>query len=290
MTIAHREDSRQQEDAGGGQRIRKQIARVPFERSSEALRELERNGFHVTARVVDLSYDAVLLAINDQAVLPGVNMGRLVLLIEVAAGLQSGRLSARELIDRSGMESEPSHGLWRSLQTPTLTLGDLAALLGATNDEWAEQLLLRRVGLTAVRARAHRLGLPSAASIDLDSNQGSAREITALLAALAHGSAATVAVSRQVVHWLSLNSDLSLASSAFGLDPHEHPHSQRGVFLVNATRNAPGVLSESAIVQGSSGIVAFSVSACGDDRSLGVRLTVISALHTLGEDLLEYVY
>lgn len=288
MTIAHRGDSRKAPSAGTGLHRGRRPVYVHFSRSSDSLRELARNDFRVSARVVDLSNDEVLFALDDEATVPGVNVGRLVLLIEVAAGLQSGRLSARELIDREGLEAEPSRGLWRSLQTPTLTLGDLAALVGATNDAWAEQLLLRRVGVDAVRARVHRLGLTSETSEDFA--RANARQVTTLLSSLAHGRVSSVAVSRQVVRWLSLNSDLSLASSAFGLDPHEHPHSQRGISLINATCNAPGVLSEAAIVQAANGILAFSVSVAGDDRSLAARLTTINALRTLGEDLLERVY
>lgn len=256
---------------------------------------------YVAAHAVDLVTGDVLFALNEQVVMPGVSLGRLLLLAEVAARLQRDPLSGLDRMDRFGEKSTHSSGLWRSMDASLLSVHDLAALVGATNDSLAVHVLLRRVGFAAVHARAEAEGMNNATLLDLARDHeatddahslgtSSVTDLTTFFSSLALGRIDNVATSRQVIEWLSLNSDLSLVSSAFGLDPHIHPHTQRGITLVNATSAVRGVLSEAGLVQGKHATVAFAVSAYGDDDDLPTRLAVIDAMRTLGVNLLEYVY
>src|SRR6195952_5909932 len=62
-------------------------------------------------------------------------------------------------MDRAVVTRAADMGLWQHLQVPTLPVADLAILVGATSDNLATNVLLRRVGIDAVRARGEALGL-----------------------------------------------------------------------------------------------------------------------------------
>ena len=107
-------------------------------------------------------------------------------------------------------------------------------------------MLLRQVGLSAVRARTESLGLMRTALLDLvrdsrgpdDAPQlsvGSTAELSWLFGALARNEVVDSLTSQRVMGWLSLNSDLSMVASAFGLDPLSHRGPDHGTLLVNKT-------------------------------------------------------
>jgi beta-lactamase class A len=161
------------------------------------------------------------------------------------------------VLDRAPRDSVGDSGIWQHMQSPSLPLADLATLIGATSDNLATNVLLRYVGLEAVRARTETLGLTRTALLDLvrdhrgpdDAPQlsiGSAKELTWLFASLARGEIVSPEVSQRVVGWLSLNSDLSMVASAFGLDPLAHRMPDHGVLLMNKTGTDGGVRSEVA--------------------------------------------
>lgn len=258
-------------------------------------------GVQVSARATDLSTGEVLFSVDDHVVMPTASIGKVLLLVEVAARLQSGELSPLAQLDRAAQDDGGDTGIWQHLQVPALPVADLAALVGATSDNLATNVLLRRVGLEAVSARTESLGLTRTALLDLvrdhrgpdDAPQlsvGSANELTWLFSALARGEVVNAKTSRQVISWLSLNSDFSLVSSAFGLDPHAHRHPEHGILLVNKTGTDAGVRSEVGVLRGPRAGVTYSVSTYFDDTALPARLAVIDGMRTVGLDLLEYVF
>jgi beta-lactamase class A len=87
-----------------------------------------------------------------------------------------------------------------------------------------------------------------------------------------------------------LNSDFSLVSSAFGLDPHSHRHPEHGILLVNKTGTDAGVRSEVGVLRGPRAGVTYAVSTYFDDTDLPSRLAVIDGMRAVGLDLLEYVF
>lgn len=272
-----------------------------FSRGFDALGRLAVQGVQVSARATDLSTGEVLFSVDDHVVMPTASIGKVLLLVEVAARLQSGQLSPLVQLDRAPQDVAGDSGIWQHLQVPTLPVADLAALVGATSDNLATNVLLRRVGLEAVSARTESLGLTRTALLDLvrdhrgpdDAPQlsvGSANELTWLFSALARGEIVDAQTSRQVISWLSLNSDFSLVSSAFGLDPHSHRHPEHGILLVNKTGTDAGVRSEVGVLRGPRAGVTYAVSTYFDDTSLPARLGVIDGMRTVGLDLLEYVF
>lgn len=286
-------------------------ARVPRhrdERSPEdfsaafaALGDLAFEGAQVSASLLDLDSGRQLVSIDDRIVLPTASIGKVLLLVEVAARLSGRDDAALGILDRTSRDVVGDSGVWQHLQAPSLPIADLAALVGASSDNLATNVLLRHVGLDAVRARTEELGLERTALLDLvrdergpdDAPQlsvGSTSELARLFATLARGEVVDTATSSRVLGWLSLNADLSLVAGAFGLDPLSHRGTDHGVLLVNKTGTDAGVRAEVGVLRGPRAAVAYAVSVQFTDSGLPARLRVVDALRTVGLDILEYVH
>jgi beta-lactamase class A len=255
----------------------------------------------VSASAIDLDSDERILSIDDRIVLPTASVGKILLLIEVSARLSEHAVPAVEVLDKTSKDAVGDSGLWRHLQARSLPLADIATLVGATSDNLATNVLLREVGLDAVRARTEGLGLLRPALLDLvrdtrgpdDAPQlsvGSTAELSWLFGALARGQVVDALTSSRVLGWLSLNTDQSMVASAFGVDPLSHRGVDHGLQLVNKTGTDVGVRSEAGILRGPRRGIAYAVSVQFSDRSIAARLRVLEALRATGFDLLEYVH
>ncbi|TFC93124.1 MULTISPECIES: serine hydrolase [Cryobacterium] len=276
-------------------------ATANFGRGFQALGDLAVDGVQVSARATDLVTGRVLFSVDDHVVMPTAGIGTVLLLIEVAARLRDADFGAYTILDRSVADSVAGSGLWQHLQAPSLPVADLAALIGAANDNLATNVLLRAVGLDAVRARAEQLGLSRTALLDLVRDQrgpddapqlsvGSAKELTWLFTALARGEIVDAAASERVIGWLSLGADLSMVASAFGFDPLAHRAGDHGLLLVNKTGTDAGVRSEVGILRGPRAGLTYMVSMSFADTRLSSRLAVLDGMRAVGLDLLEYVH
>ena len=272
-----------------------------FSGTFTALGNLAYEGAQVSASVVDLETGTTLVAIDDKIVLPTASVGKILLLIEVSARLTDRDFSGYGILDKTARDSVGDSGIWQHLQAPSLPVADLASLVGATSDNLATNVLLRQIGLPAVRARTESLGLLRTALLDLvrdsrgpdDAPQlsvGSTAELTWLFGALARGEVVDQLTSSRVLGWLSLNSDLSLVASAFGLDPLSHRGTDHGLQLVNKTGTDHGVRSEVGVLRGPRGAVAYAVSVQFNDSGVAARLRVLDAMRSVGFELLEHVY
>ena len=294
-----------------GRRARVPAARVPQHRAESwaptfsgafhALGEVAYAGARVSASVIDLDTNEHVLAIDDRIVLPTASVGKVLLLIEVSARMNARELRDPEVLDKTSRDLVGDSGLWRHLHSRSLPLADVATLVGATSDNLATNVLLRAVGLDAVRARTEGLGLMRTALLDSvrdergpdDAPQlsvGSTAELAGLFAALARGQVVDSVTSSRVLGWLSLNTDLSMVASAFGVDPLSHRGVDHGLQLVNKTGTDAGVRSEVGVLRGPRRGVAYAVSVQFDDDSIATRLRVMEAMRQVGFDLLEYVH
>ncbi len=271
-----------------------------FTSTFTALGLLGYEGAQVSASVVDLSTGLAVCSIDDRIVLPTASVGKVLLLIEISARLTAREFSGYGILDKSPHDTVSDSGLWQHLQAPSLPVSDLGALVGAISDNLATNVLLRQVGLDAVRARAESLGLSRTALLDLvrdvrgpdDAPQfsvGSVAELSWLFGALYRGQVVDAVTSRRVIGWLSLNNDLSMVASAFGLDPLSHRSVDHGIQLINKTGTDVGVRSEVGILQGPRAAVSYAVTVQFVDDSLAHRLRVLEAMRTVGLDLLEFV-
>ncbi|WP_423921151.1 serine hydrolase [Frigoribacterium sp. 2-23] len=301
-------------DDGAGRRDRRQrgrsrhsdaSARESFVTSFESLGGLAVDGIVVSAAVFDLDTGSELLAVDESVSLPVAQLGTLLLLIEVAAQIESGALPPLETVPREGDGGDLSPagpgGLWPYLQRRELAVVDAATLVGAVRDASAVNALVARVGLDAVRARGESLGLSKTALLDLARPQrgpddapnlavGSAYEFAGLMTLLTTGGVVSRAVSDRVIGWLSLGSDLTLVAAPFGLDPHAHRRADHDLQLVNVTGADAGVRAEAGVLRGPRHAVAYAVIVSYDDLTLAHRLRVLEGLHAVGADLLEYVH
>jgi beta-lactamase class A len=277
-------------------------ARAPkFAGTFAALGQLAYEGVEVSASVLDLTTGEALVAIDDRIVLPTASIGKVLLLIEVSARLSARDFSGYGILDKTPRDLVGDSGVWQHMQAPALPVADLATLVGATSDNMATNLLLSRVGLDAVRRRSESLGLSRTALLDLvrdtrgpdDAPQlsvGSTAELSWLFGALARGEVVDQATSQRVMGWLSLNCDLSMVASAFGLDPLAHRMPDHDTLLVNKTGTDIGIRAEVGALRGVRASVSYAVSAHFPDRDLQSRLRVLSAMRTVGEELLDYVH
>src|SRR6478736_9792185 len=171
--------------------------------------------------------------VGEDVPLRTASVGKVLLLIETARLIASGELSPDEPLTRSVDLWVGDSGLWHTLSVETLPLIDVAALVGAVSDNLATNVLLRRVGLAEVAARATALGLRSTALHDrvrdlrgaehpATLSTGNAVELSDLMTQLAKGTAAGPEADRLVRQWLSANVDQSMVGSALveqgGLD------------------------------------------------------------------------
>lgn len=297
--------------AGTARRDRVRVVRAPrhrhtqpaedFSASFTALGDLAYDGAQVSASVVDLDTGRTLVAIDERIVLPTASIGKILLLVEIAARISERDASGYGILDKTARDAVGDSGIWQHLQAPSLPVADIATLVGATSDNLATNVLLRQVGLDSVQARTESLGLQRTALLDLvrdsrgpdDAPQlsvGSTAELAWLFASLARGEVVDTLTSSRVLGWLSLNADLSLVASAFGLDPLSHRGTDHGVLLVNKTGTDAGVRSEAGVLRGPRSAVAYAVSVQFNDSGLPARLRVLDALRVVGLDLLEYVH
>jgi beta-lactamase class A len=272
-----------------------------FSNSFLALGQLAYEGAQVSANVLDLQTNELLFSIDDRIVLPTASIGKVLLLIEISARLTTRDFTGYGILDKTVRDTVGDSGIWQHLQAPALPVADLATLVGATSDNLATNLLLRQVGLEAVRARTESLGLTRTALLDVvrdnrgpdDAPQlsvGSTAELSKLFGQLARGEVVDPGTSQRVTGWLSLNCDLSMVASAFGLDPLAHRSPDHSTLLINKTGADVGIRAEAGALKGKRAGVSYSLSIQFDDDSLERRLRVLAAMRAVGEDILEYVH
>ncbi|WP_404473824.1 serine hydrolase [Microbacterium aerolatum] len=277
------------------------VGRRSFVATMRALEELADAGAQVSVHVIDLDTGSQVLAGDDHVTLPVAGLGVVPLLIEVAAGFESGTLDPLEIVDRASTDAVTTSGIWRSLRAPALPLSDLAVLAAAVGDPLAVNILLEQVGLDRVRQRIEALGLKHTAVLDQFRDMrgpddaphvavGTARELAGLFSALVNSKAVDAAVSAQVSEWLSLNHDLSLVAASTGLDPFAHDHDAHGLLFINKTGQDRGVRAEAGVLAGPRSGVAYAMIVGFDDLSIAHRLRVHDAFRVLGVELMEYAH
>ncbi len=241
----------------------------------------------------------LLAAAAEDAVLSTASVGKVLLLVEAARQFETGELSETELLARSTVPPVADSGLWQHLAVDTLPAADVCALVAAVSDNLATNVLLRELGLARVARTAGHLELEATALCDEvrdvrgpglppHLSVATAAELTEFFALLHRGALLTAAVSHRVRRWLSLDADLSMAASAFSLDPLAHQAPDRGVTLVHKTGTDACVRADAGLVEGPAGAYAYAFLANwapDEDR----RDAVLDTMRVLGALLAELV-
>jgi beta-lactamase class A len=242
--------------------------------------------------VRDAATGEVLAEAAPDRVLPAASIGKVLLLVAVAGGVDLA-----EPLTRTPEDAVADSGLWQHLAVDTLPAGDLAALVGAVSDNLATNVLLRRVGLDAVRRAAGELGLRATALHDRVRDERTAEhppalstatagELSAVFAALAGsgGAAAGREVAERVLGWLALGADLSMVAAGLGLDPLAHAEPDRGIRLRHKTGTDRGVRADAGLLEGPAARLAYAVLARFDDAR---RDAVLAVMRELGAAMQE---
>lgn len=224
------------------------------------------------------------------------SVGKVLLLIAIAEGLETGRLAPEAALSRDDVQSVADSGLWQHLEAARVSISDLCVLVGTTSDNWATNALIGRIGLDAIAQTGRRLGMEQTRLLDIVRDDrtpddpvalsvGSAAELRHLCESLQHANGLSPGVAGQVRSWLALNTDLSMVASAFGLDPLAHGGEDRGFVLWNKTGTNRGVRGDIGVVVAGERVVSYAVLASWTPtgRSDPLRDEVLAAMRTIGE-------
>lgn len=208
-------------------------------------------GVDWTVCVRDAATGEVLAAQSPERVLRTASIGKIFLLCEAARRFESGEMDPGGPVSWLDEELVADSGLWHRLSLRSLPAVDACSLIGAVSDNLATNVFVRVLGIDSIRAMARALGCEDSALLDRvrDSrgpsdpptlSVGRADELSSVMVQLhrcAAGAAGAVspAVAARVLAWLGANTDLSMVSSAFCLDPLGHDEFDRDLWLVNKT-------------------------------------------------------
>lgn len=246
---------------------------------------------------LELRVGGARAAVNSAELLPTASIGKLFLLIEVAARLESGDLAPDTLLDRHDVDDTHDSGVWQHLTTSRLPVVDVAALVGCASDNWATNVLLDLVGLDAVQARAAELAPGGSTLLDQVRSSGRDPELhpwtlslgcaadwAAFMEGLVEGTVVSTGVSRRVLNWIQPSLDLSMVLSALGADPLSSFELDRGLTHWNKTGTNQGIRADVGYVAGPVDAAAYAVLAnweVADERD-ELRDHVLAAMRDLG--------
>ena len=260
------------------------------------VRPTRDRGARWSVRVSDVDGGDVLASYEPDALLPTASVGKVFLLIEVAARVERGELELAHLVDRDAVPPVADSGLWQHLATGRLPLADVVRLVGTVSDNWATNALLDVVGLEAVQDCAavwapggsmlhdqvrdvRRAGDPATLS------EGSASDWTQVFGALARGEVVSPFASEQVLDWLATGVDLSMVGSAFGLDPLAHGEPDRGVRLWSKTGSSSGVRADVGLVDDDGSRLAYAVLSTWPAEGPDLRDDVLATMRRIGAEM-----
>lgn len=238
----------------------------------------------------------VLDDVDGGAVLPTASIGKLFLLLAVLDDIDAGRLDPDEQLSVIDDDLVADSGLLQFLDHQTMSVLDLARLVGAVSDNLATNVLLRRVGLDRVGHVAERLGVVRCQLHDKVRDvrtaehppflsTGSAAELADLARRIRIGRAISPVASEALVELLRVNTDLSMVAAGLGLDPLAHVGDDLGIRLFNKTGSQVGTRADvggiEAIAAGEWRLVTYAVIARFVDSG-PTRRAVLDAMRTVG--------
>lgn len=252
------------------------MERVRARRASAAVtsgfEDLERDfpGLAVSALATDIDSGAEIFRHHPDRVLDTASVGKIFLLHLLLTEVDRGQRSLEDRVTRRPVEQFENSGIWYLLQQDTLTLYDVAALIGAASDNAATNTLCRVIGLDEVDAHTRELGytrsglddvvrwpLPPKAARTL--SHATAEELVRFVQRTADADDLSTASSDTLQRWLGAGMDLSMVASAFGLDPLAHYFFDRDMWLWNKTGTISTVRADMGLVMSPTRRLAYAV-------------------------------
>lgn len=255
--------------------------------------------------VRDATTGTVMAAHTPERVLRTASIGKVFLLCEAAQRLDAGTLRPDEPLSWADDEMVGDSGLWHRLSLRTLPLVDVCALIGAVSDNLATNVLVRHLGVETTQTMARALGCEDSALLDRIRDErgpddpptlsvGRADELSAVMVQLhqiAGGAPGVLSAgaAQRVLHWLGADTDLSMTSSAFGLDPLGHDEFDRGFWLANKTGTISTARIDLGLVRTPDGrAVAWMMGANWADDT-DPRDDVLAAMAEVGRAMREHL-
>lgn len=221
---------------------------------------------------VDIDSGEEILRLDPELVLDTASVGKIFLLHYLLAEVDAGGRTLEERITRRPSEWMDDSGLWYLLQADTLSLYDIAALIGAASDNAATNTLCRVLGLPAVQQHALELGYAQSALDDVvrwpiptgappTLSHANAVELVRFVTRTAKAEDLSPASADTLQRWLGAGMDLSMVASAFGLDPLAHYFYDRDIWLWNKTGTISNVRADTGLVMSPDRRIAYAVLA-----------------------------
>ncbi len=243
----------------------------------------------------------ILFDHEPHALLRTASMGKILLLLALARGVDAGDLDPSEPLDRRTVPPVADSGIWQHLDIDVLSLHSAARLVGLASDNWATNALIACLGgVERVTACAADIGIHDVHLHDVvrdvrthehppTLSEASAAGLTSLMAALT-GSwhDITPSTGARVRGWLRGGLDLSMVAAPFGLDPLAHSATDRGVDIVNKTGTDAGIRADAGIIDGPERHLVYACVANWRADEVGidpVRDHVLDTMHDLGRVL-----
>jgi beta-lactamase class A len=224
------------------------------------------------------------------------SIGKLLLLVEVARQCGEGDLTDATLLGRDPELLVADSGIWQHLHVEELPVYDLCVLIASVSDNVATNVLLKRVGLPALRKLSESLGLVRTALLDYVRDQrgpddpatlstGSASELSRVMSQLSAHELVSATVSEQLNAWLATGVDLSMVASTFGLDPLAHATPDRNFLIRNKTGADAGVRADVGMIGRNADWFSYAVIANWDASGPDQRDAALSGMHAIGATL-----
>ncbi len=226
------------------------------------------------------------------------SIGKVLVLIELAQRACAGSLNLASSVSRHSVEPVHDSGMWQHLTTDQLPLGDVAVLVGAVSDNWATNVLIDHLGLEQINLRSTTTetdlklhdSVRNQRTVQHPENlsTASAAGLVRLFAGLvrARDREVTSAPAQQVLSWLTLNVDLSMVLSAFGLDPLAHAQDARAIRIASKTGTDEGVRADVGVVEADGKGVLYAMVVNWDVVDDGVDETrdrVLTVMRQVGQ-------
>ncbi len=259
--------------------------------------ELEASypGLQVSALAVDVDSGVELFRHGADTVLDTASVGKIFLLHRLLTEADAGTRSLEDRVTRRPVEWMDNSGLWYLLQADTLSLYDVAALIGAVSDNAATNTLGRVIGLPVVQEHTRALGyrdsglddivrwpLPPGAPRTL--SHATATELVRFVGRTATAEDLAPASADTLQRWLGAGMDLSMVAAAFGLDPLAHYYFDRDVWLWNKTGTISTVRADMGLVMSPTRRIAYAVLV-NWPRERAARDDVLATMRRAGDEL-----
>ncbi|GAA1863539.1 serine hydrolase [Brevibacterium marinum] len=241
-------------------------------------------GVRFSALAYDVDSGERVFAHNEDDELDTASMGKVFLLHTALQMHVNGNLNLQERLFRRPSERVDESGIWYLMEQDDLSVYDVAVLVGAFSDNFATNVLIRRVGLDSVARQVEDLGYrnsglhdflrwPRPAKAPRTLSTGTAAEFSDFMARHAKDEFWDESTNEIFRRWLGAGADTSMVASAFDLDPLAHYNYQRDVWVWNKTGTNGTIRADAGIAMTPTRRVAYAVFANwepGTDRVVEV--------------------